>query len=54
MEVATVWWVSKYVDSVIALVDDSRNTDLHGEGIQGNRDWSILSQPSSNFCEEKT
>lgn len=27
------------------------NADLHGKGVQGDRDWSILSQPSSNFCE---
>lgn len=29
------------------------NTDLHGKGVQGDRDWSVLSKPSSNFCEER-
>lgn len=26
--------------------------NLHGKSVEGDRDWSVLSQPSSNFCKE--
>lgn len=36
----------------VSIAVDDKTAYLHGKGIQSNRDWSILSQPSCNFWGE--